>query len=173
MFETFSERARRIVFLSRKLAGLRGAAAIGVEDLIDALVVEDQGDLRNIFSEGTHADAHLRSLPRHQPFLAAETAAEIQRQLEPLLAVAQPLPESVDMPVSDGLKDLFAAAITLSEKLHHEPPEPTHLHVLEVTPLHLMAAALSDEGSATSEVLEQAGITREAVAAAIQSGEYS
>ena len=49
MFEQYSERARRVVFLSRKVAGRRGAAEIGVEDLMESLVVEDQGDLRRCF----------------------------------------------------------------------------------------------------------------------------
>jgi hypothetical protein len=51
MFETFSERSRRIVFLSRKLAGRRGATPIEVEDLVDALVIEDQGDFLAAVSE--------------------------------------------------------------------------------------------------------------------------
>jgi hypothetical protein len=173
MFEAFSDRSRRIVFLSRKTAGRRGAAAIGVEDLIGALVVEDQGDFLKIFSENTTSGAPVAVMPQHRSFLAAATAAEIQSGLEPLLRIAKPLPDSLDMPLSDDLKDVFAAAIKLSEQLRHEPATPTHIRMGHVEPLHLLAAALSDERSATAEVLQQAGIRKEAVVAGIQSSEYS
>jgi hypothetical protein len=44
MFDHFSDRSRRIVFFSRVLAGQRGAAAIEVQDLMEALVIEDQAE---------------------------------------------------------------------------------------------------------------------------------
>jgi hypothetical protein len=174
MFESFSERARRIVFFSRKVAGERGAAAIGVEDLTQALVLEDQADYAKAFAESAVRGAARMALPKHRPFFTAEIAVEIQRRLEPLMASkAEPLPTSVDMPVSDALQVLFATAIQLGEELRGEPARPSRIQVGHVEPLHLLAAALSDETSATAEVLKRAGITKEAVIAAIKTGEYS
>jgi hypothetical protein len=173
MFEDFSERARRIVFFSRKVAGERGAAAIGVEDLMQALVLEDQADYARVFPKSAVPGAARMALPAHRPFFTVEIAAEIQRGLEPLLPNAAPVPDSVDMPVSDALKELFATAIKLSEELRGEPATPSRIQAGHVEPLHLLAAVLSDETSATAEILKQAGIAKEAVIAAIKSGEYS
>jgi Clp amino terminal domain, pathogenicity island component len=122
--------------------------------------------------------------PQYRAFLSAETVAEIQQRLEPLLPKANPSPDSVDMPVAEALKDLFAAAIKLGEELPGEPARPSRIQaghparpsriqVGHVEPLHLLAAALSDETSATAEVLKQAAISKEAVIAAIKTGEYS
>jgi ATP-dependent Clp protease ATP-binding subunit ClpA len=185
MFEDFSERARRVIFFSRKVAGERGAAAIEVEHLIEALLLEDQADYAKMFPESAVPGAARMALPTHRPFFTTEVAAEIQRRLEPLMpSKAQPLPGSVDMPVSDALAELFATAIKLGEELRSEPARPSRMQVGHparpsriqaghVQPLHLLAAALSDETSATAEVLKQAGITKEAVIPAIKSGEYS
>jgi hypothetical protein len=185
MFEDFSERARRIVFFSRKVAGERGAAAIGVEDLTQALVLEDQADYAKVFPESAVPGTARMALPTHRPFFTTGIAAEIQRRLEPLMpSNAKPLPSSVDMPVSDALAELFATAIKLGEELRGEPARPSRIQmgrparpsriqVGHVEPLHLLAAALSDETSATAEVLKRAGITKEAVIAAIKTGEYS
>jgi hypothetical protein len=173
MFEDFSERARRVIFFSRKVAGERGAAAIGVEDLMQALVLEDQADYAKVFPKSAVPGAARMALPTHRPFFTAEVAAEIQRGLEPLLPNAAPVLGSVEMPVSDALKELFATAIKLSEELRGEPATPSRIQVGHVEPLHLLTAALSDEASATAEVLQQAGIAKEAVIAAIKTGEYS
>jgi hypothetical protein len=185
MFEDFSERARRIVFFSRKVAGERGAFAIGVEDLMQALVLEDQAEYARVFPKSAVPGAARMALPAHRPFFTTEVAAEIQRGLEPLLPNAAPVPDSTDMPLSEALKELFATAIKLSEELRGEPAMPSRIQVGhgrhgprqlppgDVEPLHLLTAALSDETSATAEVLQQAGIAKEAVIAAIKSGEYS
>jgi hypothetical protein len=173
MFEDFSERARRIVFFSRKVAGERGAAAIGVEDLMQALVLDDQADYAKVFPESAVPGAARMALPAHRPFFTTEVVAEIQQRLDPLLPKANPLPDSVDMPLSEALKELFATAIKLGEELRGEPATPLRIQVGRVEPLHLLAAALSDDASVTAEVLQQAGIAKEAVIAAIKTGEYS
>jgi hypothetical protein len=166
------------------VGGERGAAAIGVEDLMQALVLEDQAEYARVFPKSAVPGAARMALPAHRPFFTAEVAAEIQRGLEPLLPNAAPVPGSVDMPLSEALKELFATAIKLGEDLRGEPARssrtqvghparPSRIQVGHVEPLHLLAAALSDETSATAEVLKQAGIANEAVIAAIKSGEYS
>jgi ATP-dependent Clp protease ATP-binding subunit ClpA len=169
MFEDFSERARRIVFFSLKLAGRRGAAAIGEEDLMQALILEDQADYSKLFPESTIPVAV--SVPR--PFFTADTAAEIERGLEPLMpSKAKPLPTSVDMPLSEAAQRVLLAAKELSEELRG-PAMLSRIQVQQVEPLHLVAAVLSENTSATAGILKQAGIGSETVIAAIKSGEYS
>jgi hypothetical protein len=112
-------------------------------------------------------------LPAHRAFFTAEVAAEIQGGLDALvLPKAKPLPDSVDMPLSDTAQRVLMAAKGLSEELRGDLATPSRIEVQHVEPLHLLAAALSDETSATTEVLKRAGIAREAVIAAIRSGEY-
>jgi Clp amino terminal domain, pathogenicity island component len=174
MFEYFSERARRIVFFSRKVAGQRGAAAIELEHVIEALVLEDQAEYSKMFPESSAPRTARMALPSHRPFFAAEVAAEIQRGLEPLMrSKGKSLPTSLDMPVSDVAQRVLMGAKELREELRGEPEMPSRIHVGDVEPLHLLAAALSDETSATAEVLKRAGIAKEAVIAAIKSGKYS
>ena len=161
MFENFSERARRIIFFSRRGAGQRGARAISVEDLIEAFVLEDQGDLAKTFSESMGYPADTAPvIADNRPFLTAETAAEILRRLAPLLQNNEPIPDFVDMELSPALNHVLRSVTELGKGLHPR----------EVEPLHLLAAALSAEPCAASDAVRQAGITQEAVAAAIAHG---
>jgi hypothetical protein len=82
MFGDFSERARRIVFFSRILAGRGGAPGIEVEHLIEALILEDQAEYPKMFSLETTVAA--AAVP-HRAFFTAQVAAEIRRGLEPLM----------------------------------------------------------------------------------------
>jgi ATP-dependent Clp protease ATP-binding subunit ClpA len=168
MFEDFSERARRIVFFSRKVAGERGAGAIGVEDLMQVLVLEDQADYAKLFPESAVPGAARMAVPTHRPFLTAEVAREIQRGLEPLMqSKAKSLPTSVDMPLSEAAQRVLLAAMDRAKESHDG----------QVEPLHLLAEVLSDDTSAVADALKQAGVSLEAVEAAveaaIESGEYS
>jgi ATP-dependent Clp protease ATP-binding subunit ClpA len=167
MFEQYSDRARRVVFLSRKIAGRRGAAEIGVEDLIESLVVEDQGDFAKVFSEHMGADVAVQWTGKHQPFFTVETATAIHRGLEPMLASkGEALADSVDMPLSSATKAVLEGAQKLSEDLHQNSGISAH-----IGPLHLVAATLADESSEVAIVLKQAGVSREAAIAAIRTGE--
>jgi hypothetical protein len=170
MFQDFSERARRIVFFSRILAGRGGAPSIEVEHLIEALILEDQAEYPKMFSLETTVAA--AAVP-HRAFFTAQVAAEIRRGLEPLMpSKAKPLPTSVDMPLSDAAQRLLMAAKELSEDLHG-PATPSRIQVQHVEPLHLVAAVLSENTSATAGILKQAGVASETVIAAIKSGGYS
>lgn len=183
MFESFSERARRVVFFSRKLAGRRGASAIEAEHLIEALILEDQSDCAKLLPESSAPGTAVhwirpgrpqRSDQPHRPFFTAETASKIQRGIEPLMAANGPhLPESVDMPVSETGQRVMLGAIELSEELRHAQATPSRIRTGHVEPLHMLAVVLADDTSAVAEVLKQAGVTREVVMTAIQTGEYS
>jgi hypothetical protein len=144
MFEEYSDRSRRIVFLSRKIAGQRGGTAIEVEDLIEALVIEDQGNFTKAFLQDSQPGARFVGMvPKHQPFFSAKAAEAIHRGLETLLLPdGKPLADSVDMQVSEKMKGVLQRAQDLSEKLRQDLAAPARLE-----PLHLLAAVLSDDSS--------------------------
>ena len=77
------------------------------------------------------------------------------------------------MPVSETGQRVMLGAKELSEELHHEPATPSRIQAGHVEPLHMLAVAMSDDTSAVAEVLKQAGVTKEAVIAAIKTAEYS
>ena len=78
----------------------------------------------------------------------------------------------MDMPLSEAAQRVLLTAKELSEELRG-PATPSRIPAQHVQPLHLLAAALSEEESPSVEVLKRAGITKEAVMAAIKTGEYS
>jgi len=96
--------------------------------------------------------------PPQHPFFSQEKASKILSAIEHVLPPkAESLADSVDMACSAALDEVFARAIALAKELRHD----------EVQPLHLVAAMLQDGSS--GEILNRAGITKEAVIAAIQS----
>ena len=165
MFERYSERARHIIFLTRLRAGQSGAAVIGTEHLVEALVLEDQGKLADALGVAPGSfRTFATSVSRPSvPFLAPETASAILEKLQEILPHGKAIPDNVDMPTSTALSRAFDAALTLKTELHHK----------EVEPLHLLAAVLGEEPSQVSDTLRGFGISKEGVITAIKGGEYS
>jgi len=50
MFDTFSERAKQMVFAAPVKAGKRGANMVDVDDFLVGVVLEDQGVLTDVLS---------------------------------------------------------------------------------------------------------------------------
>ena len=147
-----------LIFLTRMDAGKRGAKVMEPNHLLDAIVREDQGDLAKRFQGSFTPSGSGPVRPPESPFFSAQAALDIQGRLEQALPVeAAPVPSSADVPVSPALGRVFAVATELAQELHHRYVEP----------LHLLASILSDETSQTTEILKQAGISREAVIAAL------
>lgn len=158
MFEDFSERSLRVVFLTRMGAGRRGAASLEPVDLLDAVVREDQGEMAAKFPGAVTSSGPLQ--PPERPFFSQEKASQILSAIEHVLPPkADPLADSVDMGCSPALGEVFAHATALAKELHHD----------KVQPLHLVAAMLPDGSTGIGEILKRAGIANEAVIAAIQS----
>ena len=158
MFEDFSERSLRVVFLARMGAGRRGAASLEPVDLLDAVVREDQGEMAAKFPGAVTSSGPLQ--PPERPFFSQEKASQILSAMENVLPLkAEPLADSVDMDCSSALVEVFAQATALAKELHHD----------KVQPLHLVAAMLPDGSSGVGTILKRAGIAKEAVIAAIQS----
>lgn len=158
MFEQFSDRARRAIFLARESASTRGAAAV-IEPchLVDALVREDQGEFAKRMPNVVRIAGQEELGPGH-PFFSAEAASAVLDKLESILPPKnEPIPTSADMPASPTLQRIFTAAVELASELQND----------QVGPLHLLAGVLSQESEASSEILKQVGISRKAVIAAI------
>jgi ATP-dependent Clp protease ATP-binding subunit ClpA len=169
LLELYSLRARRIIFLTRRVAGRQGAAALEPEHLIEAFVLEDQGEKPKkvgVFGSNTVSDSDLQAYLQ-QPqgpnrlFLAPETAAEILSRLELASVKSEPIPDSLDMPISPALGRTLKSAMALKDELKQK----------NVEPLHLLAAELSQDSKA-AQILKDVGLTTEQVIAAIESGEY-
>lgn len=160
LFERYSARAHRVVFITRRQAGQSGAAALDPGHVIEAIVLEDQGKVAD--GLGVSPDSLGRSAtssPRPSvQFFTPETASGILVRLQQILPHGKAIPDSVDMPISSDLSRTFEAAMALMTELHHK----------QVEPLHLLAAALSEESSQVSEVLRDFGISREGVIQAIK-----
>jgi ATP-dependent Clp protease ATP-binding subunit ClpA len=111
-----------------------------------------------------HECSECRSISR---FSTVDTAGEIHRRLEPMLASkGEALADSVDMPLTSAAKAVLEGAQKLSEDLHQNSGISAH-----IGPLHLVAAMLADESSEVAKILKQAGVSREGTIAAIRNGE--
>ena len=156
LLETFSDRSKMIVFLTRMDSGRRGAKAIEPGDLLEAIINEDQGELAKRF-----ADGFTESGPIHatEPFFSAELASKVLLRLHNLLPQHEPVADSLNMPMSSGLQHIMEAATTLARELQHN----------QVQPLHLVAAILAEETSEPAEILKEAGVSRQAIIQALAS----
>lgn len=159
MFESFSERARHVVFAARIKAGERAGESIDFPDLLIGLILEDQGIIEStVFSKlGETGSFAKRSAP-HTPFFSSTQAQELLASLEKLLPQSQPLATTVEIPVSPSLKRAFNSAKALQTTLQHSAVEP----------LHLLAAALAEESSPGVQLLRDAGVTEEKVLLALR-----
>ena len=160
MFDEFSDRAKRVLFLTRLYAGRRGAPALEPNDLVVALVQEDQGELARPPFPGA---AVMAGLKPSRPYFSAKAASEILLAIERVSTKAKAIPDTADMQMSPTLSRTFQNALALREKLGQK----------QVQPLLLLAGFLSEQPCEACEILKQAGITREAVLEAITTGEYS
>lgn len=164
MFDTFSERARRVVFLARATAGRRGGTAIEVDDLAKALVLEDQNSFDKIFDtrDVPEGAVLIERIGRSRSFLSANVAAELLARIEPLLDRSEPIGDTVEMQVAPDLKRVFDNAAGMRLDSHYP----------RVEPLHLLLAVIEDESSKSADAFTSAGVTIKSVRAAIDSGDY-
>ena len=155
LLETFSDRSKMVLFLTRNDAGRRGANALEPGNLLEAIINEDQGVLPKRFVGGFTQSGPIGA---PEPFFSAELASKVLLRLHNLLPNHEPVADSVDMPMSSGLQHIMEAATTLARELQHN----------QVQPLHLMAAILAEETSGLAGILKDAGMSREAIIQALQ-----
>jgi ATP-dependent Clp protease ATP-binding subunit ClpC len=162
MFETFSERARGVVFAARIKAGERGAAAIDTADLLIGLILEDQGMVSALLlklDRGTGPfEPFADRRPLHTPFFSPTQAQDLLGSLEKLLPQSQPLATTAEIPISPSLQRVFNSAKALQASLQHS----------KLRRLHLLAAALAEESSPGVQLLRDAGVTEEKVLLALR-----
>jgi len=155
MFDAFSSRSRIVVFVARFAAGERGSNAIDVEDLLIALVAEDQGTHGSMLSKffgGGDVDSGFPTAT-HKPFFDPTVAAKLLMNIEESIPHVEPIATSTEIPLSDELSRVFDAGEGYRTKFQHE----------EVEPLHLLAAVFDDAGGVAVRELAKAGLTRELV----------
>jgi ATP-dependent Clp protease ATP-binding subunit ClpC len=166
MFERFSERARRVIFLAYWSARRRGASYIEPEDLLDAVIREDSGKFAVLIGQvlGTPWPTQDKTVPRR--FFTEDAAQDLLRELGhvPESATAEtpsekrePVPHG-DMPVSRDLKNILA----LAAKAAHQNKT--------IEPLHLLTAIVEDRESRLAQLLRDHGITRQKISHALDSG---
>ena len=156
VFDSYSIRAKQVLFLARLESGARGAESIDFDDLLAALVIEDQNEIPSTLGRLLGPGTRMLS-PQHQPFLTAEVATKLLEGIHESLHPSQGIPHSVDMPLSSSLREAFDAANELAKTL-----EST-----EVTPLHLLAVLMPGSHPRV-RILRDLGITDEEVLKAIR-----
>jgi len=154
VFEQYSDRARAIVFVARYRSGKDGAAAMDTDHLIEAIIFEDQGKLADALDKENLLSPIFEPKPH---FFSEQFASELLMKIQQMLPHQDPIPTSVDMPVSADLARTFEVAKTLMEDLNHR----------QVEPLHLLAAALSEQSEA-AKFLSAVGVTSEHVLTALK-----
>src|SRR5580704_2605089 len=109
MFDKFSSRSRIVVFVARFAAGERGSNAIDVEDLLMALVAEDQGTHGSMLSKffgGGKGDPGFPT-PIHKQFFDPAVATSLLNNIEESVPHLEPIATSTEIPLSDGLSRVF------------------------------------------------------------------
>jgi ATP-dependent Clp protease ATP-binding subunit ClpC len=160
MFESFSQRARQIVFAARVKAGERGGESIDTADLLAGLILEDQGMLETTVlpKAGLGAATFAKRSSPHTPFFSSAQAQELLGSLEKLLPQSQPFATTVEIPLSLSVQRAFNSAEALQTSLQYSAVEP----------LHLLAAALAEESSPGVQLLHDAGVTEQKVLLALR-----
>jgi ATP-dependent Clp protease ATP-binding subunit ClpA len=146
----YSKRTMSVHFLARLRARTRGAETVEVEDLLTALIIEDQGRFLEALSSVPGVGVDVSYLPRpHPPALPADLASDLLAQLEELCNRSQPLPPDSVIPMSAGASRAVAVAGLLRDALQQS----------EIEPLHLLAAIVGADPGRGAQVFRDAGIT--------------
>lgn len=127
MFERFTANARRAVFFARYEASQFGSSRIEVEHMLLALLRKGQ------------------SLGEQ---LSPETRLKIQKWLGSEMPRADPSSTSVDIPVSNALKQVFDWADEEATAMQHS----------SINSAHLLLAILRTEGSLAANILTEHGL---------------
>jgi len=130
---------------------------IDLDDLLAALIVEDQNKVPDALETLGRSTGRIIGLVTHQPFLPSDAAATLLQSIHQSQPRSQPIPTSADIAISPALQKTLAVANDLKESLQSK----------EITPLHLLAAVLAGSHKGV-HVLRDAGITEEKVLDALR-----
>jgi ATP-dependent Clp protease ATP-binding subunit ClpC len=129
MFETYTEKARRVIFFARYEASQFGSPFIETEHLLLGLLREDKA-LTNRFLR-SHASIE-----------------SIRKQIEGRTPIREKVSTSVDLPLSQECKRVLAYAAEEAERL-------THKHIGTE---HLLLGLLREDKSFAAEILHERGL---------------
>jgi hypothetical protein len=129
MFERFTERARRAVFIARYLASEYGNPVIGIEHLLLGMLREDRG--------------LLATLPGR-----FDAAADIRTEIQGGLTRGERIPVSVPIPLSEESKEALNLAIEAADTVGQRP----------VDTAHMLVGLLQLESSAAARILMAKGL---------------
>ena len=181
-FRNLSERARIVVLTMIGEAQQRGADTLDVNDLIVALVIEDQTPnalflfheppLGTVFQQGSKRSPGME----YKPFLSPSVAIEVLVKTNAILPRSKSLPNTTQMQTSAALERVLNVAQQLPAQFNQSKVQiisgtadsPPGMYQA-VVPLDLLAAALREPCEGT-KFLQAAGITEEKVVQAIRPG---
>jgi hypothetical protein len=183
-FQNFSDRAVAVIITMIGEAGQRGAVTIDVNDLFIALIAEDQDARAPILFVADTPRGLLfptgmtfPKAPQRAPFLPPKVAIDVLIRLDQILPRSTPIPTGkAGHNTSAALDRVLAAAQKLPSEFHQGEVKVNDASTgyksemrQGVVPLDLLAAALQEpcEGS---QMLQQAGISREKVIQIILAG---
>ena len=130
---------------------------IDLDDLLAALIVEDQNKIPDALEMWGSGGGQVIGLTTHQPFLPPDVATTLLENIQRSLPRSQSIPTSTDMAMSPALGETLVTASDLREKLQSK----------EVTPLHFLAVLLTGSHKGV-QTIRDAGITEEKVFDAIR-----
>lgn len=123
MFDSYSIRAKQVIFLTRLESGARGAQMLDVDDLVAGLITEDQNAIPSALARLGMTGEFMNS-PEHYPFLSPDIANSVLESIHQSLPRSQQVPISTDMPISSGLQQILSAASDLRKKLQSKEVTP-------------------------------------------------
>lgn len=155
MVDQYSARLKLVIFLTRLRVGERGTPRVEVGNLLQRFIAEDQGalagHLMSLFEQGQ--GRVIRKGPPHVAFFRADAAAQPDSQIAAIVPRTEPVAPSVELSLSSELERLFSAADSFREQTRPD----------EISPLHLLAAALNDESCRCTRRLRESGISQDSV----------
>ena len=179
-----SARTASVLITMMREAQQRGAASMEVNDLIFALIAEDQAPNAPLLFDETPPGVLLLNeyLSRptsdleHEPFFSPRVAVTVLIKLNAIFPRSNRIPPDTSIPTSAALERVFRVAQNIPNEFHQNqveidsgtPNRPPRRY-LAVVPLHLLAAALREPCEGT-KMLQEAGITEGKVLQAIRAG---
>ena len=134
MFERYTERARRVIFIARYEASNLGSMTIETEHLLLGLLREDQ-NLANRF------------LRNHS------SIESIRKEIEGRTLIREKVSTSIDLPLSNECKRILAYAAEEAERLNHR----------HIGTEHLLLGILREEKCVAAEILHERGLRLNAI----------
>ena len=141
MFERYTEKARRVIFFAKYEASQLGSEAIEAEHLLLGLLRDDKELTQRLFTD-----------PR-------QAVESIRKNIEARMSIRDKVSVSVDLPLSQGAKQVLSYAADESDRRSDR----------HIGTEHLLLALIRQEKSLAAQLLREFGVTAELVGAQIAS----